>query len=69
MQAIPVDGNYAKALGKLTHSEIIDKKVFAIYHPSPRNMAVEERKRKFGKDIEMLCKLVKALNQKEQERS
>jgi uracil-DNA glycosylase len=58
---------YAKALGKMTHSALVDKNVFAIYHPSPRNLAVEERKTKFERQIELLCKMIKFFKQKEQD--
>ena len=60
---------YSKALGKMTHSETIDKKVFAIYHPSPRNLSVESRRTAFEKQIGMLCKVVKHFNQTVQEHS
>lgn len=58
---------YGKALGKMTYSDVIDRKVYAIFHPSPRNLAIESRKEGFERQIHMLCKLVKHFNQKEQE--
>jgi uracil-DNA glycosylase family 4 len=63
------DSIYDKALGNMTHSKIIDKKVFAIYHPSPLNLNLESRRRAFEKQIATLCKLVKHFTQKEQENS
>jgi DNA polymerase len=63
------DAIYDKALGKMTPSKIIEKKVFAIYHPSPLNLNVEARRRAFEKQIATLCKLVKHFTQKEQEHS
>jgi DNA polymerase len=60
---------YSKALGNFTHSEKINKKVFAIYHPSPRNLAMESRKTQYERQIELLCKLIKFSKQKEQVRS
>ena len=63
------DAIYDKALGKMTYSKVINKKVFAIYHPSPLNLNLETRRRAFERQIEMLCKLIKHFTQKEQERS
>jgi DNA polymerase len=62
---------YQKALGKMTHSDTIDKKVFAIYHPSPRNLSIESRRKAFERQVEMLCKVVKFFSstQKEQVRN
>jgi uracil-DNA glycosylase family 4 len=57
------DALYAKALGKFTYSELIKKKVYAIYHPSPRNMIVEERKERFDRCVELLCLMMKNLKQ------
>lgn len=54
---------YDKALGKITYSSLIDKKVFAAYHPSPLNLNVESRKRAFERQIELLCKLARHINQ------
>jgi DNA polymerase len=56
---------YQKALGKMTYSDVIDKKVFAIYHPSPRNLSVESRRTAFEKQVGMLCKLVTFFSQTE----
>ena len=58
---------YDKALGKLTHSEIIDKKVFAIYHPSPLNLNVEARRKAFGRQVKLLSELVKHFKSKQKE--
>jgi len=58
---------YGKALGKMTYSAIADRKIFAIFHPSPLNLAVKERKAAYQKQIALLCKLIKAINQRERE--
>ena len=47
-------------LGKITHSPF-DVKVYAVYHPSPRNMVDPTRKSRFEKDIMMLCALIKKI--------
>ena len=47
-------------LGKVVESSTFeDQKIYPVYHPSPRNMSVSERKAKFIKDIAKLCKLIK----------
>jgi DNA polymerase len=49
-----------ECLGKIVESDVFDDlKVYAIYHPSPRNMSVVTRKKKFVEDVGRLCKLVK----------
>lgn len=58
---------YSKALGKITHSEVINKKVYAVYHPSQRNMIIESRKAQFDRQIELLCKTIKYLQKDEKE--
>ena len=50
---------FRDSLGTIVHSEY-GFKVFPIYHPSPRNMADQQRKKKFIRDVKMLCKLIKA---------
>jgi DNA polymerase len=57
---------YNKALGKITHSDVINKKVYAILHPSPRNLAIESRMASFEHQIMLLGKMIKHFNQKEQ---
>lgn len=49
---------YNKAIGKITTAES-GRKIFAIYHPSPLNLNVKARKDAFGRQITLLCKLVK----------
>jgi len=63
------DAIYAKALGKLTHSELAGKKIFAIYHPSPRNLADKVRKEAFSRQVSLLCRLIVGLRQREQVRN
>lgn len=55
------DTKYADALGKLTHSQEFDVKVFAIYHPSPLNLADKHRAADFKQQMALLCKLIKAV--------
>ena len=57
---------YDKALGKMTYSEVVNRNVFAIYHPSPLNLNVEARRVAFERQIKTLSKLVKHFSQKEQ---
>jgi uracil-DNA glycosylase family 4 len=58
--------NYQMSLGSLTKSEEFDVKVFAIYHPSPLNLADAGRRRDFEYQIKILSKLIKRLNLAEQ---
>jgi DNA polymerase len=58
---------YGKALSKMTYSKVAKRKVFAVLHPSPLNLTVESRRDAYRRQIALLCKLIKALNQKEQE--
>ena len=56
----------SKCFGKIIKSEefFIDNegvKVCPIYHPSPRNMNVQDRKEQFLKDIKILCKIIRKL--------
>jgi len=60
---------YGKALGKMTYSAKADRKIFAVLHPSPLNLAVQSRKTAYEKQIALLCKLIKTISQKEQEHS
>lgn len=46
-------------LGKIVESEKFSVKVFPIYHPSPRNLDITERRQRFERDIEVLCELMK----------
>lgn len=54
----------SESFGKIHVSERFDVKVFPVYHPSPRNMNLEDRRDRFMKDIKMLCKLVRAYRKK-----
>lgn len=40
-------------------SEKFSVQVFPIYHPSPRNLDITERRQRFERDIEILCELMK----------
>lgn len=51
---------FGKSLGKITHSKF-KIPVYATYHPSPRNLELPDRKKKFESDIQMMSKLVKKL--------
>ena len=46
-------------LGKIVKSEKFSIQVFPIYHPSPRNLDIIERRQRFERDIETLCELIK----------
>jgi len=52
---------YSDRLGRITKSEKYGVKVFAIYHPSPRNLEDPQRNKDFYRQIELLCGLVKNL--------
>jgi len=47
-------------LGKIVRSEKFGVNVYPIYHPSPRNLSDQARKKQFHSDIENLCLLIKA---------
>lgn len=51
---------FSESLGKITQSKF-NVKVFATYHPSPRNMVDQSRKAKFEKDIATLCALIRRI--------
>jgi DNA polymerase len=53
---------YQQSLGRITKSEEFDVKVFAIYHPSPLNLADRGRRADFERQIAILAKLVKRLS-------
>jgi uracil-DNA glycosylase family 4 len=53
--------DYNQALGNITTSNLYGVKVFAVYHPSPLNLAVSSRKIAFERQIKILCKIVKRL--------
>ena len=55
--------NYQYSLGKISISEEFDIKVFAVLHPSPLNLADKSRRMEFGRQIAILAKLVKRLQQ------
>jgi DNA polymerase len=48
-------------LGQIVRSEKFEVDIYPIYHPSPRNMAVPERRAKFVEDVRVLCTLIKTL--------
>lgn len=52
------DAAYQGALGKFTLSEKFGVKVFAVYHPSPRNLSDRSRLEKFNHDMKLLCELI-----------
>lgn len=55
--------SFNDALGTIVHSSRYDVKVYTIYHPSPLNMRDAGRKRMFQKQIRMLCKLIKKIQE------
>lgn len=52
----------SESLGTIIKSEKFGVKVFSVYHPSPMNLAVVERKEAFHRQIKVLCKLIDHLN-------
>lgn len=50
---------YSDNLGKIVKSSKYGVKVFPIYHPSPRNLSIQERKDKFCRDLHNLCSIIK----------
>jgi len=59
--------NYKDSLGDICKTEMNGLKysIFPIYHPSGLNLSSKERKKKFQDDISTLCKLVKALERRD----
>lgn len=51
---------FSDNLGKIVKSEKFNVNVFPVYHPSPRNINLPERKDKLIADLGILCKLIKA---------
>lgn len=58
------DAVYGDSVKKISRSERYNVPVFAVYHPSPLNFRDSARKVAFEKQIETMCKLIKALKQK-----
>lgn len=58
------DKRMSDHLGKVVKSDKFGVKVFPIYHPSPRNINLSDRREKFIRDMRMLCRLVKAYRKK-----
>jgi len=52
---------YSENLGKISKCKY--GKVFAIYHPSPLNINDPERRKVFNRQIELLCKLIKKIEE------
>lgn len=61
-EALCPNAIYSESLGKLTHCDRYGIKVFAMYHPSPRNLSVPDRKEAFVKQVSLMCALAKRLN-------
>jgi len=53
---------YSDRRGRISRSDVYGVKVFAIHHPSPRNLEDEQRKKDFYRQIELLCGIVKNLD-------
>ena len=53
--------NYQESLGQITDSEPYGFPVYAVYHPSPLNLADKTRKVEFAAQIKRLCGVIKAL--------
>jgi uracil-DNA glycosylase len=50
--------------GKIVESKKFGVKVYPVYHPSPRNTSIKERKECFDNNIRTLCKLILACEAK-----
>lgn len=55
---------FSDALGDVTQSKLFNVPVFAIYHPSPLNLADEDRNKDFKKQMRVMCGVVKRLKAK-----
>jgi len=53
---------YSENLGKMIFSEKFGVKVYPVYHPSPRNLSDETRKKKFNEQMVRLCKVIRNFN-------
>ena len=53
---------YQQSLGKITKSEEFGVKVYAVYHPSPLNLADRGRRLEFEHQIAVLAGLIKRLS-------
>jgi DNA polymerase len=51
-------------LGSIVESEKFSVMVYPIYHPSPRNLDITERRQRFEGDIETLCELMKRVGRR-----
>jgi uracil-DNA glycosylase len=51
---------YSDSLGSIQKTKINQRtyNIFPIYHPSGMNLSMEVRRKKFEKDIALLCKLI-----------
>ena len=56
---------YGESLGSLHSSEMFGVKVFAVYHPSPLNLADANRRRDFEQQMKLICGMVKKIKQSE----
>jgi DNA polymerase len=57
--------NFSENMGKIVKSDKFGVKVFPIYHPSPRNTNLPDRREQFEKSIRLLCKIVTAYDKKQ----
>jgi DNA polymerase len=53
---------YQQSLGRITKSEEFEVSIFAVYHPSPLNLADKVRRADFEHQIALLAKLIKRLS-------
>jgi uracil-DNA glycosylase family 4 len=61
-EALCPGAGYQQSLGKITKSEEFNVKVFAVYHPSPLNLADKGRRSEFEHQIAILAGIVKKLS-------
>jgi DNA polymerase len=55
---------FSKSLGQIVYSEKFKINVYALYHPSPRNMNDSARRNKFMTDISDMCELIQELKKR-----
>lgn len=57
--------NFSDSMGKISVSEKFGVKVFPIYHPSPRNTNLPDRREQFEKSIKLLCSIITAYDNRQ----
>lgn len=60
------DAVYSDSFNSIIKSSVFDVPVFPVYHPSPLNLADGNTRVAFEKQIKILCKLIAAINKRNQ---